>query len=354
MAKIAIISQFITPQTLSLAQALFEQRNEVLLVTSRNEAIPGKSPYQILTPFKNFSAVEALRFLPRLLAHKPDIVHIVYSHEDENPSAAHLIIGNAFHAFASKITVCSFFHSPKSMQKWKAKYLLSACDLVTYSSRDHLLYGHREFGKKTPMADVLPPLDPVFSEGAAAAGEDLKRLCQSLGQYFVIPSDPESFFKSASKSHIHLALKNKFNLLFLGQRPQSALDLEYFTLDNLKPEELQYVVENSKGALLAFSDLSLIELQKYLQWSLETNTPLFVRPAQIEMLPGLVLDKKTGWILEAGEKSLEQVIADNPQLRLPPFRSHDRKYELMDSTLNEINRLYSKAFQFKSNRLSHP
>jgi hypothetical protein len=108
------------------------------------------------------------------------------------------------------------------------------------------------------------------------------------------------------------------------------------------------VLQKSLGLLLAFSELSVLELQQFHAWTAKTKTPLLVRPSQNQLFPGLVLEGKNGWILEAGEKSLRDLLLINPELRLPKNPDEDPKFNLTDLAINELSRLYYKAMALRS------
>jgi len=184
--------------------------------------------------------------------------------------------------------------------------------------------GHlTHFGNKRPSAEV-------------------QRLVHALGNFVLAPS---SSFDHGSYSQMQDILKqHHLKFLFLDERELPARSrLSEFHLGEVNTVDLAYVVQQARAVLLAFTNLSLLELQKYHQWSQATKTPLLIRPRQNDMLPGLVHQGKTGWILEEGENSFRQLFLENPTLRLGKRIDTESDQQLVDATVNELNRLYQKA-----------
>lgn len=88
-------------------------------------------------------------------------------------------------------------------------------------------------------------------------------------------------------------------LVFLCERPETRKhDLDVFYLGNPVGVDLLYTIQKARGILLAFSDLSLLELQQFYQWGRLTGTPLLIRPRQTEMHPGIVTQQLVGFFLK--------------------------------------------------------
>ena len=180
-----------------------------------------------------------------------------------------------------------------------------------------------------------------------ASTPEVERLVKSLRKFFLVPSTPEDFFSHVKKSELFFS--EPIHFLFLGPRQEHHRpDLAYFHLDNPSSGDLLYAMENSLGMLLAYSDLSVLELQQYYSWSLRAKVPLLVRPMQNELFPGLVHEGKNGWILDDGEKSLRSLLLHNPHLKLSKKPDEEPSFSLLDQSSNTLNRLYYKAISMRS------
>jgi hypothetical protein len=111
-------------------------------------------------------------------------------------------------------------------------------------------------------------------------------------------------------------------------------------------------LQKSKALLLAFSDLSALELQRFFQLSIKTKTPIIIRPRQNDLFPGLVIQDRTGWVLQNGEASLRELLQNNPNLdlnlSLEPSANRNLSHDLIDSSINELHRFYQRALASRS------
>jgi hypothetical protein len=348
MSRIALITKKLHPQVINLAQQLVLHRHDVVVITGREQTPQNPTEFEIIYPFKKWSALEAIRLFPRLLGQMPDVFHFVFTEPNETPTMAHFILSRLVLPIPRRVIASSFFHSPSEMSHFRLKYFLPASQLVTWGTSAHLLRARRSLKiSRNTVSEVLPPLSPFSGNQAAQPSHEIQYLCQSFGKYFLIPGGPESFFDRVNLGEFHF--DEKYKLVFLSARPdERKQNIEVFYLHDLPSPDLEYAICKAKGILLSFSDLSLLELMQYYQWSASSKTPLLVRPQQTEMFPGLVKDQKTGWVLHNGERSLRELIRQNPLLRLPKKPDEEPSFEIIDSTMNELNRLYNKAIALRS------
>lgn len=356
MAKIALVSRSINHEVLDLARSLMAQQNEVTLITSRTENIPDNLSFQVITPYKKWNAFETFRLFPRLLSQMPDIIHFVFSEANQKPTIAEWLLCQLIQPIPGKIAAVSFFHSPTDFDSVWLKAFLRSCHLITWASRSHLLASKRSHKlSRNPVVEVLPPFFDLPNT-QEPQHEEVEKLTTTLNRYFVVPSDPEDFYKAVKKEE--LFFDEKFNFLFLAERPvlKNKLfqkhDLSYFYLSSNESTDIELALKKSKALLLAFSDLSVLELQRYFQLSLRTKTPLIIRPRQNDLFPGLVVPDRTGWVLQNGEDSLRELIHNNPNLdlNLSLERNSNRNlsHDLIDSSINELHRFYQRALVSRS------
>lgn len=348
MAKIALIVKHIGPQVLSMAKSLAAQRNDVYFITSSKAKMPEQIPFPVLTPFRNWSFSEALILFPRLLSSMPDVMHFIFSEPSEQPTRADWLLSRLIQPIPRKAVTASFFYSPKEVSSLRLREFLKACHAVTWGSHIHLLQAKRS--RSVPNRSLVEVIPPVMDRPDAAKtppNPDLKRLVAALGNFILVPGGPEEFFQRADKSEMFF--DQKINFLFMSERRSVRNRYpDCYYLNSQSPEDLLYALENARAVLLAFNDHSVIELQNYFQWSRWSKTPLIIRPEQNSVFPGLVLDQKTGWILESGERSLRSLIRRNPELRLPQKPDENPSFQLMDTATNQLNRLFASAISLRS------
>lgn len=356
MAKIALVSKSVNHEVLDLARSLTAQQNEVTLITSRTENIPNNLSFQVITPYKKWNAIETFRLFPRLLGQMPDIIHFVFSEANQKPTVAEWLLCQLIQPIPGRIAAVSFFHSPADFNSAWLKAFLKSCHLITWASRSHLLASKRTHKlSRNPVVEVLPPFFDL-PNAIVADHEEVEKLTSALHRYFLVPCDPEDFYKVAKKEE--LFFDEKFNFLFLAERPAlknkllQKHDLSYFYLPSNEASDFEIALRKSKALMLAFSDLSVLELQRYFQLSLKTRTPLIIRPHQNDLFPGLVIPERTGWILQNGEASLRELIHNNPNLdlNLSLERNSNRNlsHDLIDSSINELHRFYQRALVSRS------
>jgi hypothetical protein len=351
MAKIALICHNLHPQVLNLATQLSTHKNEVLLITSRDQTMDEQYPenvnFQIIRPFQKWSAMEAIRLFTRLLGNMPDVFHFVFTNSNQTPTVAHFVLGQLLQPIPGRVVASSFFHSPNELSHFRMKLFLRGHHLVTWGTSAHLLNARRKLSiSKHSLSEVIPPLSNENLQSTDTHSIQMEQLLNSLGDYLLIPGNPEDFFKKAKKNE--LTFENKMKLVFLCERPETRKhQLDVFYLGNPVGVDLLYAIQKARGILLAFSDLSLLELQQFYQWGRLTGTPLLVRPRQTEMHPGIVTENKTGWVLPQGETSLRDLLKQNPSLRIQRKQDQQPMLDLVDSTMNELNRLYHKAIALR-------
>ena len=348
MARITLITRHLGSEVRALAKSLMAQQNEVLILTSKSAEIPIDFNIPVFTPFKDWSLLEGLRLLPRLLSQMPDVIHFIFSKPGDEPESVHWLIAQLLQPIPRRITAASFFYSPSDLKQRKLRRFLKQSHIVTYGAHGHLLQTRRRFPElNIPVTDVIPPLWEIPKLNLAPPRPEVERLVHSLHRFFLVPASPEEFFSHVKKSELFFSEQVQF--LFIGSRKEKPRpELNYFHLEDPRPDDLLFAMQKAEGLLLAYSDLSILELQQFHAWSLRTKVPLLIRPAQNELFPGLVQEGKNGWILDDGEKSLRHLLIQNPQLKLQKKPDEEPSFSLLDQSTNTLNRLYYKAISLRS------
>lgn len=350
MAKIALVSRTASSQALGLAQALHLQRHEVIFITGHNQIIDTQVPFKVLTFFKSWSLLEAVRFLPRLISHAPEILHIVIS--EKNPretSVAALMLASFIKSLPNRLVALTSYGPPSLKQRLILKPLLRMCDIVTFGTREVLMY-HKRNGdlKGNGVTEVLPPLidfAPSTLPLDQEKKQDLVKLTEKLHPFFIIPTPilnrEESWFDFAGN----------YNFVVLGPRPDHVPSGKFFFVgDNTKNTELDYILKASSGIYLASENFSVLELMQFRGWALHHGLAVFASQRQTEAVPGLCIHDKNGWLV-TGLKHFEQLLQSKTRPKIEINPAADNRSSLVDSTLNELSRLYAKAFEQK---LSNP
>lgn len=361
MAKIAIVAPQLNPSTLQLCESLSQYRHEVSLITSASQNIPTSFSFPILTFFKNWTAKESLYFISKYFWQTPDIWHFVFSDLSvKEILQAHWVlslIGKSIPKQGSKrIAVGSFYNfnfqdlESKNLnwfEKIKLQFFLKQLDLVTTGTRESLMYLKRnQWVKKSARLEVLPPLPEEWAHYIKPQSEiinktfhsELEILCRNSQPYLFIPTQ---LYNTDDLT----AVCEHFFVFALGDRPlhQKIHPKIYYLGTDLTDADLLFVVENSKAICTSLEDLSLLELVKIQFLAMRSGRPIIANRRQVELLPGYVQDKKNGWVTDGHPRDILHIKANNPFLNLNLKKNNVTLGPLMDSTINELNRLYASV-----------
>ncbi len=346
MAKIALLTQKLTPEALGLARALKFHRHEIILITSALETVPDDLGFQVLTFFKNWSALEALRFFPRILGQAPEVWHFVFSDsEQERPTPAHWILAQLVRALPGRVVAASFYDSLFDVPGFRLAPFLKSCDIVTTATRENLmLIKRKSWLHRFSETEVLPPfIVPQTASFERMQDEDLRQLVEAATPYLVIPGEhlPKMDWSS---------ILTKAQILVCGPRPDRSPEGVFYIGRHISEALMNEILENSLGLLISFEDLSVVELLNYQRLCAQTQTPILATPRQAEALPGLCVNKRSGFLV-SDLSQLNQLLFDNPKLDLHAPIFETLRMDLADSALNELNRLYSKVRHLKTSRV---
>jgi len=346
MAKIALLTQKLTPEALGLARALKFHRHDILLITSAMETVPDDLGFQVLTYFKSWSAFEALRFFPRILGQAPEVWHFVFADAAfEKPTPAHWILAQLARALPGRVVAASFYDSLFEMSVTRLLPFLKSCDIVTTATRENLMFIKRKsMLHRHCETEVLPPFitssSPDFEQ---IVDQDLQQLIEAASPFLVIPSE---HLPAQDWSQI----LNKVQLIVCGPRPERSADGVFYIGRSLIPGHFQEILGRSLGLLTAFDDLSVVEMLNLQRMSTQTRTPILANARQAEALPGLCVHKRNGFLIQ-DLSQLNQLLIDNPKLEVTAPLFESVKTDLADSALNELNRLYSKVRHLKTSQV---
>lgn len=337
MAKIALISEFADNSTWSLAEGLHYQKQDVLLVTSRDQEIDRVPSFEIMTPFRKWNALESFKVFPRLIQWNPEVIHFVFSQAKSQVRLAHWLLAPALSAIPGKALALSSF-SELNLRNSKDFHFLKFFNLMTFGTRTHLMKVKRSMAKP-PLSEVLPPFEISRTSTEDRVRPEIETLVRKLGRYVLMPQKP-------LRPEICRILRQS-GLETLVMSESFKFNAPYFSTGELSSIEQNYVVKASQALWLAGFDLSVNELRRFQDFSQNLAKPLLVSPEQNEILPGLCWHMKSGWVLDQGLASLENVLRNNPNLEMAGRFQSVSPSEILDSTLNELLRLYSRALQLR-------
>lgn len=347
MAKIALLTQKLTPEALGLARALKFHRHDIILITSANEIVPDGLDYQILTYFKSWSAFEALKFFPRILGQAPEVWHFVFSKAgSERPTPAHWILAQLVRALPGRVVAASFYDSLFEISKARLMPFLKSCDIVTTATRENLMYLKRKsLLQRHCETEVLPPfVIPTANDNEQIVDEDLCQLIDAASPYLLLPSE------HLPSDLDWTSILGKVQLLVCGSRPERSPEGVFYIGRQMPTGHFQEILSRSLGLLMAFEDLSVVEMLNFQRMASQSKTPILATARQAEALPGLCVNKRNGFLIQ-DLSQLYQLLQDNPKLDLHAPLFESVKTDLADSALNELNRLYSKVRHLKTSQV---
>jgi hypothetical protein len=346
MAKIALLTQKLSPEALGLARALKFHRHEILLITSAMETVPDGLDFQVLTYFKSWSAFEALRFFPRILGQAPEIWHFVFGDtEMERPTPAHWVLAQLAKALPGRVVATSFYDSLFELSAPRLIPLLKSSDIVTTATRENLMFVKRKsWLNRYCETEVLPPfVIPNSQPQEDILDQDLRQLVDAAAPYLLVPSEhlPKQDWSR---------ILNKVQLIVCGQRPEHSPEGIFYIGHDLPPGTFKEILDQSLGLLTTFDDFSVVELLNFQRLCADTRTPILANSRQAEALPGLCVHKRNGFLVQ-DISQLNQLLMDNPKLDIASPLFEAVKTDLADSALNELNRLYSKVRHLKRSQI---
>lgn len=335
MAKVALITETFSPVVESLATALSHQKQEVVLVTSRSAAEKVPSSLNVLAPFRQWSALEAVRSLPALVSQNFDIWHFLFPQSDSRPHAAHWLLATVARSLPQKI-VAGSFTSPENLRRWDGRFL-SMLDLVLFPNRSFLMLAKRNaWLREHALTEVLPPLEGFSPVSDERVREEIHRLLGGLRPFLLLP-DLQDGPRWIDRAPIDFVVMKP-------HPPRGSSHRHVFYTGELSTSERDLLLERAKALCLLYGEYSTLELQRFHQWSEKARLPLIVHKSQTEIWPGLCWHHRSGWVLEGPGDELQSLLIENPSLQLPQGFENLPRREVVDSTLNQLLRLYQRSF----------
>lgn len=363
MAKILLVSKKLSPTCLRLTVALRHQQHQVSVLTSRGEDARFPEGVECMTPFRTWSLVEGLRWLPALLALQPQIIHLILDEDDL--SGVQAVLSMAAKGLPNTVLTTSLLSIKQGLRRRNpVRYLLQESDIVTCPSVETLgaLRGLRIRSTRQGRGILPPALD--FSDEAAEAqsahAAELERTLRGR-DYLVMPFFELSFDPSRRAfdrlalmaAHRHVVLLGSFSNWTLRERRlfqrwmrEQGLDTQWTLSGPLNRLEGRRLLAGAEALVLAGTPMSPFEATEFFLRSLQAGTTPVLDDKQASIHSELWKHGENCWILPSGEihhrlnKLLQQGTLKRPA-SLPINLSLHR--DLIDAPLNELNRLYNRA-----------
>lgn len=343
-----------------MAKGLISQAHEVSILTSRHQLPPENNNHiEILAYFSKWSLWEGIKIIPTLLGLKPAVLHLILE-EKKTPPAA-LVLA----AFADKNPDCVFALSflnalEKISRKSVIKNLLDKSDIVTFPTPDSInslvgLHIQKHAQNKLVFSPILPAIPPQGLEAEESEPQQLKEKSRPQAVvYFAQNSFDENslFFKSLK------ILSSKFDLIFYGDNTNwplrerkkfsawlNQIEAHWQFNSLVNPSEIIQKMSSADIIFTAFTSISISQLAEWMVASLHSRAALVMEHSQTGVYAGLWRQGKNCWILQK-QKNLKDLIFISEQSSALPYprpSQSTNSQQLVDTSLNELNRLYNKA-----------
>ncbi|QDK36739.1 hypothetical protein [Bdellovibrio sp. NC01] len=366
MAKIILVSKKITATSWQLAQALRSQQHEVVMLTSYGEEPLGElRNIEFMAYFKKWSFLEGIKIIPGLFGLQPQILHLVL--EEDKMSPAQIVLSTFAKSHPSCVLTTSLLNIRFGLRRTNpVRYLVEESDIITCPTVETLgqLRGLNVKANQQGRGILPPALD--FSKSAMSetyADGSEARLIADLAdeEYFVVPFR-ESRFRPDSASFVRLrtlaqkhkvALWGSYSHWPLRDRKQFAAWMEKYDCGNrwvvtgsLAPHLTKILLERATAFVLAGQRFTPVEMTEYYLRAIQSQAIMVLDSKQTSVHADLWKNTVNCWVLnhEHIQRDLVKLLS-RPHLRLPEVLSEQRAQNshLIDSSLNELNRLYNKA-----------
>lgn len=348
MAKIALVTPQVSASAWKLAHDLRAQNHQVMVITGQGQLPQGDQlNIEFLNYFKSWSLWEGLRLLPILMSRQVSVMHF-FLHEDKLNGAI-----MALAAFAKTnpdmVVATSLLHIHKGLKKLNlARYLVESSDILTLANTSML--GHlRGLNVNAPHQGrgILAPT--LLNTPHEMQIEDLRY----KNQYptLVVPLQAPRFTPTSQFFQSLKVLSNSFNLILWGQTETWPLREKKQLSHFFQGEETQWRIYPGKnfpladGLFIAGLAYSPSELTELYRWCIQQQLSLILDSQQAYTHGELWHHKKNSWILDQRQilTDLSYLLGQGEHLYPPPSQHSVLHQHLVDTSLNDLNRLYNKA-----------
>lgn len=365
MAKVILVSTKLNATSWQLAKALKSQQHEVVLLTSYGE-VPEEDTngIELMSYFKTWSLLEGLRIIPGLFGLQPQILHVLL--EEDKMNLAQMVLSTFAKSHPTCVLTTSLLDIRRGLTRRNpVRYLIEESDIITCPTVEALgqLRG-LDVRSMRQGRGILPPVLGLKSESTdTEVADSNEELLQHLAEtpYVVVPFQ-EPHFDPEDSAFIRIrAIAQKYKVVLWGSyshwslrdRKKFAAWMKAFQCEqhwtvtgNISVMLGQKILEKSTAFFLAGQNFNPVEITEYYMKAIHSHCVLVLDSKQSSVHSDLWKNAVNCWILdyEQLQKDLVKLLA-KPNLNLPESISAQLSQDrhLIDSSLNELNRLYNKA-----------
>lgn len=366
MAKIILVSKNITATSWQLAQALRSQQHDVVILTSQGEEpLDDLKNIEFMAYFKKWSFLEGIKIIPGLFGLQPQILHVILDEDRMNP--AQIVLSTFAKSHPSCVLTTSLLNIRFGLRRNNpVRYLVEESDIITFPTVETLgqLRGLNVRANQQGRGILAPALDfrhtkidKIYADGSEA------RLIHDLSdeKYFVVPfhearfkPDSDNFVRIRTLAQKHkVALWGSYSHWPLRDRKQFASWMAKFGCENrwvvtgsMPSHYSKLLLERASAFVLAGQRFTPVEMTEYYMRAIQSQAVLILDSKQTSIHSDLWKNAVNCWVLnhENVQRDLVKLLS-RPHLRLPEMLSEQsaQNSHLIDSSLNELNRLYNKA-----------
>ncbi|NUN07410.1 MAG: hypothetical protein HUU57_16825 [Bdellovibrio sp.] len=365
MAKIILVSKKLNATSWQLAKALKSQQHEVILLTSYGEAPEEDTDgIELMSYFKTWNLLEGLRIIPGLFGLQPQILHLLL--EEDKMNLAQMVLSTFAKSHPTCVLTTSLLDIRRGLTRRNpVRYLIEESDIITCPTVEALgqLRG-LDVRSMRQGRGILPPVLGLKSDSSDSESEDghedlLEHL--AAAPYVVMPFH-EPHFDADGSAFIRIrTIAQKYKVVLWGSyshwslrdRKKFAAWMKAFQCENnwivtgnISAKIGQKILEKSTAFFLAGQSFNPVEITEYYIKAIHGHCVLVLDSKQSSVHSDLWKSTVNCWILdyEKLQKDLVKLLA-KPHLQLPESISAQLSQDrhLIDSSLNELNRLYNKA-----------
>jgi|GEM_PF-1505902 hypothetical protein len=370
MAKIILVTEKANQTSWQLAEALRSQQHEVIFLTSHGESVEDTHGIEFMGYFKKWNLLEGLRIIPGLFGLQPQILHLLL--EEDKLNTAQMMLATFAKSHPACILTTSLLNIRRGLKRTNpVRYLVEESDIITCPTIETL--GQlRGLNTRSPRQGrgILPPVLNLAGQ-TTESGENIEAVSNLIEQwkdkpFFLVPFN-EPGFDPDSEYFDHLrALVQKNPVILWGsyshwplrERKKLAAWFESFgqgqswgVTGSLSATDCRELMEKCEALVLAGQTYSPIDITEFYFRAIQTKCSLILDSRQASVHSALWRNAVNCWIVDARHLQRDLIkLLTRPHFKLPEVLSetieHDR--QVIDGSLNELNRLYSRALTQKN------
>ncbi len=359
MSKILFVTQKLTANSLNQIEIIRRSGHEFTVLTSQSEKNSGLAHPDVMYFFSRWNFLELAKFLPSFLVINPDIVH-VFVDSSQAVKTADFFAGLA-HLF-QKIFSVQFFMSEDSFFKLRrTKRLVYSADIVTGPHRTFLFHLRGMNAKnRYQIKGVIPPILHL-SDSAKNPSEIGSPSAEEYRSYQILMP----LKKEQRNNPVILHLAERHSVLFAIESDKwTASDIKKLNHDltssHAKPWRIYPVKDTLKNLeslpktdftlWIAGLDFELEECIQYFELSLNRKLRIVMDHTQMQLYPDIWDNNPMALIAQK-----HHILNFISQFKIP--KTSDGNWQeqlnttsLVDISVNEFNRLISKATNSQSDK----